>query len=63
MSNTIQKPLTFDEATSPSDLEPSAEVETWQDAKVRAAIKAADAGDFATHEEVMDVISKYVPHG
>ena len=58
-----KRPLTLDEATEPADAAPSADVKAWQDAKVRAAIKAADAGDFASDEKVRRVIRKYVPHG
>lgn len=63
MSDTTQRPLTLDEATKPTTAEPTAEVQAWQDAKVREAIKAADAGEFATAEEVKEVVRKYVPHG
>lgn len=63
MSDTDEKPLSVDEATKPVTTEPSAEVRVWQDAKVRAAIKAADAGEFATAEELRATIRKYVPHG
>ena len=63
MASVSKRPLTIDEATRPVTTEPSADVRAWQDAKVRAAIKAADAGDFASEEEVRRVVQKYVPHG
>jgi len=43
--------------------EPSADVKAWQDAKVRTALKAADAGEFASPEELKATVRKYVPHG
>jgi len=63
MDDTTSKPLTPREATQPASEEPSAEIKAWQDAKVRAAIKAADAGDFATPEELTATIGKYLPNG
>jgi len=35
------------------------EVESWQVAKIMEGIRAADAGDFATEEEVERVVNKY----
>ena len=55
--------MTVDEATKPVATEPSAEVKAWQDAKVCAAIDAADAGKFATAEQLRAIIRKYVRHG
>ena len=52
MSDTGRKPLTLDEATKPATTKPDAELEAWQDEQTRKALKEADAGDFATAEEV-----------
>jgi len=38
-------------------------LEAWQDEQTRRAIAEADAGDFATSEEVEATIRKFVPHG
>lgn len=65
MSDTTnsKRRLTLEEATSPTIEEASADVKAWQDAKVRAAVKAADAGEFASPEELKATVRKYVPHG
>ena len=54
--------LTLEEATQPLTEEPSAGIRAWQDEQTRQAIREADAGDFATAEEVKAVIRRYVPH-
>ena len=54
------RPLSQDEATNPSVEEPTANVRAWQDEKVREGIKAADAGSFASAEDVRRVVRKYV---
>ena len=61
MKHTAERPLTLDEATQPVTEEPSAEVRAWQDEQTRQAVREADAGDFATAEEVRAIIRKYVP--
>lgn len=38
------------------------EVESWQIARILEGIRAADAGDFATDEEVERVFTKYSAH-
>ncbi len=58
-----EKPLTIDEATKPVATEPSADIQAWHDEQTRQAVKEADAGDFATAEELKTTIRKYVPHG
>jgi len=63
MTDTIKKPLTIDEATRSATTKPDADVKAWQDAKVKAAIKSADAGKFANTEDVRRVMRKYVPNG
>jgi predicted transcriptional regulator len=63
MTDAANRPLTLKEATEPVADEPTAEVRAWQDRKVRRAIKAADAGEFATPEEVKTTVRKYVLHG
>ena len=42
---------------------PDADLEAWQDEQTRKAIKEADAGDFATAEEVKATVRKHVPNG
>ena len=63
MSNVNQKPPTLDEATKPAASAPSAEIMAWQDEQTRQAVKEADAGDFATAEELKSTVRKFVPHG
>ena len=63
MTEAHNRPLTPDEALEVVSAEPSADVQAWQDAKVRAAIKAADAGKFANNKDLRRVIRKYVPDG
>ena len=58
MTDTKQKPLTVDEATKPT-----AEVKAWKDEQTRRALKEADAGDFASAEELKATIGKFVPNG
>lgn len=58
-----EKPLTVDEATKPVRTEPSASVQAWNDEQTRQAVREADAGDFATTEELKATVRKYVPHG
>ena len=62
MKRTQKRPLTLEEATQPLTEEPSAGIRAWQDEQTRQAIREADAGDFATAEEVKAVIRRYVPH-
>ncbi len=63
MTDKTKKPLTIDEATKPATTKPDADVQAWQDAKVKAAIKSADSGKFASAEDVRRVMRKYVPNG
>ena len=63
MNDTHHRPLTLEEATEPSVKEPAPDVRAWQDAKVRAGLKAADAGDFAHDNDIQRVIRKYIPDG
>ncbi len=62
MSNIVKKPLTIDQATKPVAKQPTASDEAWHDQQTRKAIKEADAGDFATPEELKKIIRKYVPN-
>ncbi len=63
MSTVHQRPKTLEEATKPAATEPNAEVRKWQDEKVRQAVKEADAGDFATAEDIKATVRKFVPNG
>ena len=63
MSDTDQKPLSPDEATKPSPESSDPDYLAWKDAKVRKAIKSADAGEFAGKADLRRVMRKFVPHG
>jgi predicted transcriptional regulator len=60
---TTQKPLSFDDATLPASHEPAADVRAWQAEKIKAGVKDADAGRFATREAIKAVIQKFIPIG
>ena len=60
---TIQKPISFDEATFPAAQEASADVRAWQAEKIKAGLKDADEGRFATAEEMKATIQKFIPNG
>lgn len=60
---TTPKPLPHDEAVHPAAIEPTEEVRLWQAEKIRAGIKAADEGRFATPDAVKAVIAKFIPNG
>ena len=60
---TTPKPLTVEEATSPVTQEASAEVRAWQARKIKAGLKAADEGRFASSEAVKAVVKKFIPNG
>jgi predicted transcriptional regulator len=59
----IPKPLTTEEAATPSPLEAAEEVRAWQVEKIKAGLKAADEGRFASPEAVRAVIRKFIPNG
>ena len=63
MTDADQKPSKLDEATKPVTKKPSADVQAWHDKQTRKAIEEADAGDFATDEEVEATVRKFVPNG
>ena len=63
MTNIVKKRPTIDQATKPVTKQPSASDEAWHDEQTRKAIKEADAGDFATPEELKKTIRKYLPNG
>lgn len=63
MNDADRKPPTLDEATKPVTKKPSADVRAWHDKQTREAIEEADAGDFATAEEVKATVRKFVPNG
>lgn len=62
MTGTSKRPLTMDEAIRPAATEAGAGVDAWHDEQTRQAIREADAGEFATFEEVKAAIRKFVPH-
>ncbi|MBW9056672.1 hypothetical protein [Rhizobium mesosinicum] len=61
--STNHKPLSFDDATFPPLQEATADVRAWQAEKIKAGLKDADAGRFASAEEVKAVIQKFIPNG
>lgn len=61
--STKEQTLTSGQATDPVETEPSADVQAWNDEQTRQAVREADAGDFATAQELKATIRKYVPHG
>lgn len=61
--STPQKPLSFDDAVFPATDEPSADVLAWQAEKIKAGLADADAGRFASKEEIRAIIQKFVPNG
>ncbi|MDD9902053.1 MAG: hypothetical protein OXT06_00645 [Rhodospirillaceae bacterium] len=63
MSIPDEQTPTLEEATKPISVEPSADVEAWNDEQTRKAIEEADAGDFATREELIATVRKFVPNG
>jgi predicted transcriptional regulator len=62
MKNT-ERPLTFDEAAFPDRGAVSMDIDTWHIAKIKAGLKQADEGRFATSEQVKAVIQKFIPNG
>ena len=58
-----QKPLTAAEAVAVSPPEATADVRLWQLEKIKAGLKAADEGRFASAEAVKAVIRKFIPNG
>ena len=57
------KPLTHAEAIDPLAGEPEDDVRRWQAEKIRAGLKAADEGRFASPEAVRAVIAKFISNG
>jgi predicted transcriptional regulator len=62
MNKHADRAPSHDEATFPLTKGPTAADEAWQDEQTRAAIREADAGDFATADEVKAVVRKFVPN-
>ena len=60
---TPQKPLSSDEAIFPASNEVTSEVRAWQAAKIKAGLKAADEGRFASPDAVKAVVRKFIPNG
>jgi predicted transcriptional regulator len=58
-----QKPISFDEATFPATEEPAADVGAWQAKQIKAGLKDADEGRFATTEEMKATLQKFIPIG
>ena len=63
MATLKDRPLSLNQATKPVTERRNAEDRAWQDAQTREAIREADAGDFATTEELRATVRKFVPDG
>jgi predicted transcriptional regulator len=59
----IERPLSLHDATVPPSDEATDEVRAWQARKIKAGLKAADEGRFASSEAVKAVIQKFIPSG
>ncbi len=59
----IERPLTFDEAAFPDKGTAGLDIDKWHIAKIKAGLKQADEGRFATSEQVKAVIQKFIPNG
>lgn len=55
--------LPFDELAFPAEEAASAEVTAWQLQKIKAGLKDADEGRFASHEVIKSVVRKFVANG
>jgi len=62
MNDTANKPPSVEKATKPVAKQPDADDQAWHDEQTRKAIEEADAGDFATAEELKATINKFVPN-
>lgn len=51
------------DATAVSAPEAAPDVRHWQAEKIRAGLREADEGRFASSQEVRSVIQKFVPNG
>jgi predicted transcriptional regulator len=60
---TLPKPLSTDEAVSPVMDEAPAEVKAWQAEKIKAGLRDADQGRFASKEAVEAIVQKFIPNG
>ena len=60
---TTNEPPSIEQAISPVPQEASAEVRSWQAEKIKAGLKAADEGRFASAEAVRKVVQKFIPNG
>lgn len=56
----VAKPPSVFDATSAETTEPSEDVRRWQEAKIKAGLKDAEAGQFADPDQVRAVVRKYV---
>ena len=58
-----EEPPTAKEATSPVIGEAIADVRAWQAEKIKAGLKAADEGRFASPQAVKAVVRKFIANG
>lgn len=61
--STVQKPISFDEATFPATQEAEADVRAWQAEQITAGLKDADEGRFTTADEIKATIQKFIKNG
>lgn len=60
---TTSDSMTAAEAIASSPIEASADLRVWQEKKIRAGLRDADAGRFATPEQVRTLVQRYIPSG
>jgi len=62
MNDAANKPPSIKKAIKPVTEQQDASDQAWQDKQTRKAVEEADAGDFATAEELKATIDKFVPN-
>lgn len=55
--------ITTPDAVPPLPDEATAEVRAWQAEKIKTGLRDADAGRFASPEDVRSVIQQFIPNG
>jgi predicted transcriptional regulator len=55
-----QTPARASQEADPTDAAQDSDLQDWHDARTREAVREADAGDFATFEDLKAVVRKYV---
>lgn len=60
---TSPKPLSTDDAVSLVVDEAPADVKAWQAEKIKAGLRDADQGRFASKKTIKAIVQKFVPNG